>query len=212
LGVFYSVLKDNYKYSNKQLGTQQVSANLISFNKEMTLSLGGISMFYNETIKFYINNNSIAFNCLGNYILWDNYFALIKDVLNKIISTKLIKVFKRVGVRYINEYTNVELSNSMNFNFTFGFPELISSSYSFSSEFQYKNSRVVLNLNNNVPIIIDQKLTPTSTIDVDIIQEEINVTDAHELFNVIDNSHTLEKEVFIRLLKKDFLESLNPKY
>lgn len=212
LGVFYSVLKDDYKYTNKQLGTQQVSANLISFNKEMTLSLGGISMFYNDKVKFYINNNSIAFNCLSDYILWDNYFEQIKEVLNKIISTKLIKTFKRVGVRYINEYSNIDLSKSINFNFTFGFPEVISSSYSFTSEFNYKGSRVVLNLNNNVPAIIDNNITPTSTIDVDIIQEEINITDAHELFIVIDNSHTLEKEVFIRLLKKDFLGSLNPIY
>lgn len=212
LGVFFSALKDNYKYTNKPIGTQQISSNSVSFNKEFTLSLGGISLFYNDKIKFQINNNSIAFNCLGDYILWDNYFIEIKNVLTNIASTNVIKTFKRVGVRYISEYKDIDLRDSINFNFSFGFPEIVSNSYSFNSEFDLKEHKVVLNLNNNIPIVIDEKVTPTSVIDVDIIKMNLNVNNNQELFTIIDNAHSLEKEVFFKLIRDEFLASLNPKY
>lgn len=212
LGVFFSALKDNYKYTNKPIGTQQVSSNSINFNKEFTLSLGGISLFYNDKIKFQINNNSIAFNCLGDYILWDNYFNEIKNVLTKIASTNVVKAFKRVGVRYISEYKNIDLKDSINFNFSFGFPDVVSNSYSFNSEFDLDEHKVVLNLNNNVLIVIDEKVTPTSVIDIDIIKMNLNVNNHLELFKIIDDAHTLEKNVFFKLIREEFLESLNPKY
>lgn len=212
LGVFFGALKDDYKYANKPIGTQQITSNSISFNKEFTLSLGGISLFYNDKIKFQINNNSIAFNCLGDYILWDNYFVEIKKVLTKIASTKIVKTFKRVGVRYISEYKDIDLRDSINFNFSFGFPDVVSNSYSFTSEFDLKEHKVVLNLNNNVPLVINEKVTPTSVIDVDIIKMNLNVDDYKELFTIINKAHTLEKEVFFKLIREEFLVSLNPKY
>ncbi len=212
LGVIFSALQDEYKYTNRPLGTQQVSSNSISFNKEFTLSLGGISLFYNDKIKFQINNNSIAFNCLGDYILWDNYFVEIKNVLTRIASTKVVKTFKRVGVRYISEYENINLSESINFNFTFGFPDVVSTRYSFTSEFDLKEHKVVLNLNNNVLSVIENKEIPTSIIDVDIIKANLNLVNHLDLFNIIDDAHTIEKEVFFKLIRAEFLASLNPKY
>lgn len=212
LGVFFSALKEDYKYTNKPLGTQQISSNAVNFNKEFTLSLGGISLFYNDNIKFQINNNSIAFNCIGDYILWENYSVEIEKVLKIIISTDIIKSFKRVGVRYISEYKNIDLKDSINFNFTFGFPEVVSNSYSFSTEFDLNEYKVVLNLNNNIPIIVNENVTPTSVIDVDIIKMSLDIDNFDDLFKIIKDAHTLEKEVFFKLIREDFLSKLDPKY
>lgn len=212
LGVFFNVLKDDYKYTNRPLGTKQLSSNSINFNKEITLSLGGVSLFYNDKIKFQINNNSIAFNCIGDYILWENYSVEIEKVLKIIISTNIIKSFKRVGVRYISEYKKIDLKDSINFNFSFGFPDVVSNSYSFSSEFDLQNFKVVLNLNNNIPIVEEENITPTSVIDIDVIKMNLNINTFEHLYQIINEAHSLEKDVFFKLIREDFLAKLDPKY
>ncbi|WP_163444736.1 TIGR04255 family protein [Flavobacterium columnare] len=212
LGMFFSVLKNDYKYSNKPIGTKQLTSNSMNFDKEITLSLGGISLFYNDKIKFQINNNSIAFNCLEKYLLWDNYSNEIKKVLNLVSSTGTIKKIKRVGVRYISEYSQIDLKDNTNFSFTFGFPNVVSNNYSFSTEFDLKDFRVVLNLSNKIPIVINNVIVPTSVIDIDVVKNNLDINEFNNLFEIINLAHDLEKEVFFQILKEDFLVKLNPQY
>ncbi|MFN4199605.1 MAG: TIGR04255 family protein [Flavobacterium sp.] len=212
LGIFFNVLNQHYKYTNKPLGTQQLSANNFNFNKEITLSLGGVSLFYNDKIKFQISNNSIAFNCLAGYILWENYSKEIYAVLELMINTSVIKSFKRVGVRYISEYSNIDLRDVVKFSFSFGFPEVKSDAFSFNSEFDFKDYRVLLNLNNNVKVHQEDEIIPTSVIDIDIIKQDFIITNIKELWHVVENAHQNEKEIFFRLLKEEYLETLEPKY
>ena len=213
LGLFFGVLKEYYKYSNKSLGTKQLTSNSASFEKEITLSLGGVSLFYNDEIKFQINQNSIAFNCIDKYILWENYSKQIANVLQLMLNVNSIKSFSRVGVRYVSEYINSDLVDSTNFSFSFGMPEVASKSYSFRSEFDIEQFTVVLNLSNNIPVIIDSNLTPISIIDIDVISTNFDIGNSFEkLFNIINNAHNLEKEIFFKILKDSFLNSLNPKY
>lgn len=213
LGLFFRVLSGHYKYSNKSLGTKQLTSNSASFEKEITLSLGGVSMFYNDKIKFQINQNSIAFNCVGKYILWENYSKEIEKILKLMLTVNSIKSFKGVGVRYVSEYINTDLVDSTNFSFSFGMPEVNSNNYSFRSEFDINEFKIVLNLSNKIPLVIDGHFTPISLIDIDVINNNFDIgNDFVKLFDIINNAHDLEKEIFFKILKDSFLKILNPKY
>jgi uncharacterized protein (TIGR04255 family) len=218
IGIFYSALIEKYTFTNRPIEKQQVAQlrTLPEIPKEITLTLGSINLFYNENIKIQLQPQSIIFNCFDKYIGWDDYKKEIQFVLDKIISTKSIDTFIRVGVRYITQYQETDLRNCVKFQFTFGMPEIKSNSYSFRTEFVMDEFRIILNLNNNILSLkqrrdIDTTVTPISIIDIDVFQA-IPVSDQSDIFSYIEKTHLREKELFFNLLQEDFLNSLKPEY
>jgi uncharacterized protein (TIGR04255 family) len=110
------------------------------------------------------------------------------------------------------------LKSCTKFSFSFGFPDVQSISSAFRTEFEYKNAKVILNLNNKIPIVRQQatnrepEVIPTSIIDVDVIREPLEIEKIDDLAGIIDQVHEIEKEVFFSLLTDDFLKTLNPEY
>jgi uncharacterized protein (TIGR04255 family) len=110
------------------------------------------------------------------------------------------------------------LQDCTKFEFSFGFPEVQSISTAFHSEFEYKQTKVILNLNNKIPIVRQQainkepEVVPTSIIDVDVIKEPLEIEKIEDVLNVLHQVHENEKEVFFTLLTEDFLQTLNPEY
>jgi uncharacterized protein (TIGR04255 family) len=163
--------------------------------------------------------NAVIFGCLNNkYIGWDKYKVEIEKVLRTFAGTGHITKWIRVGIRYISEYLNRDLRECTKFDFTFGLPEARSSSTTFRSEFEYKGAKVILNLNNKMPLIRQQsadntaQIVQTSIIDLDVIKEPLAVVEIGDLMEVINTTHDLEKELFFNLLTEEFLTTLNPVY
>jgi uncharacterized protein (TIGR04255 family) len=126
-----------------------------------------------------------------------------------------MEVISRIGVRYISEYPNFNLTSCINFDFSFGRPDIRSDNYSFRTEFKDKDRRYILNLVNSLPVIQGTASTKfLSAIDIDVIKENISidVSKGIEIIDVINELHQSEKELFFSLLKDDFLKTLNPVY
>lgn len=215
IGIFYQAVKESFKYTNRPLGKQQFPiAAPSSLPQEITLSLGGLSLFHNDKIKVQLQPNSIIFNCLGDYIGWENYRTEIEGALATFNSVVDINDYTRIGIRYITEYPNYDLADCVKFSFTFGMPEIKSDTYSFRSEFKWEKYRVILNLNNKLLVITEHNKppTPTSIIDIDVIEEGTNEKDFKSLLARLDRIHLKEKEVFFNILNEKFLETLKPEY
>jgi uncharacterized protein (TIGR04255 family) len=185
----------------------------------ITFNIGSQPVFYNEHVSIRLAPNSVIFGCLNNkYIGWDSYNAEIKKVLKTFAGTGHITTWTRLGIRYVSEYLNKDLRECTKFDFTFGLPEVQSVSTAFRSEFEYKDAKVILNLNNKMPSIRQQpadnsaQIVQTSIIDLDVIKEPLTIVDFGELMQAINNVHDLEKELFFSLLTEEFLTTLNPVY
>lgn len=82
----------------------------------------------------------------------------------------------------------------------------------------YNGAKIILNLNNKVPFIKHQHSTnqveiiKTSMVDIDVISDELEITNLDDLLKAIEENHTKEKEIYFAMLKEDFLKSLNPEY
>ena len=219
IGLFYKSLDDSYTYTNRPIGKQQIPTLFPSnLPQELTLSFGNQSLFFNDKIKIQLQPNSIVFNCLNDYVGWDNYKIEIEKVLVQLASVNVIDSFSRIGVRYISEYQNINLKDCVKFSFTFGMPDIQSDTYSFHSEFMFSNLKVLLNLNHKLPVVKSKNSTTQlsivqlSVIDIDVIMENVNETDIEKFIKQIEVVHQKEKEVFFSLLKDDFLKTLNPVY
>lgn len=219
LGFIYKSLDDTYKYTNRPLGKQELSLPInLGVPKEFKLSIGGTSIFYNDYIKFEIQPGSIIFNCLDKYIKWENFEPEIEKVLLQLSSSEVIDSYSRIGLRYICEYPEMELADISKFSFSFGLPLIKSDIYSFRSEFFIDEYRVILNLNNRLPhvnplLTNNQRTSPKiSIIDIDVIKDNLSISNLNELLEIINSVHLKEKEVFFNVLDENFLLSLNPEY
>lgn len=213
VGLIYGKLSPNFKYTNRPLVENNLNPLNINIPKEILIA-SGVSLFYNDKIKIQVQPNSIVFNCLKEYILWDNYFKQIRNVMTVLYEIGITK-YTRIGLRYINEYPNMELKNFVNFNFQFGMPQVESDLYIFKSEFRLNPFKVILNLKNRV---LTQKINTdlvesTSYIDIDVILEKIEINKLEELFLRIDEAHTTEKNIFFhKLLKEEYLKKVKIDY
>ena len=217
LGIIFKSLDDSYNYTNRQIPKpQQLPNNIEEIPGQITLALAQQSLFYTDKIKISMHPNKIVFNCLENYIGWDTYFLEIKKTLEQISATNEIDFYTRASVRYISEYPDTDLKKCVKFNFTFGMPEVTSETYMFHSEFMKDNIRVILNLNNKVPMIQPTaklgSVVPISQVDIDVISDKLKTKSLDELMNEITKVHRIQKETFFTMLNVDFLKSLNPIY
>lgn len=215
IGILYQSMVPQYTYTNRPLGRQQFPLPVPpTISQEITLSLGGVNLFSNDKIKVQLIPNSIVFNCVGDYIGWIDFKAELEKILSIFIKSIKVDSFTRIGIRYITEYPNLDLVDCVKFNFTFGMAERKSEKYSFKTEFKLDDYRVILSLNNKLPVVKEANKSPDpiSIIDLDLIKEETFKSDLKTLMGKLDNMHSKEKEVFFNLLKEDFLKSLNPEY
>jgi len=220
LGMFFNALDETYIYTNRPLNIK-INERLTAVNfSDSGLMFNNSSLFFNDKIKIEIQKNSIIFNCLDEYISWINYAPEIKKALGQLLNAKVIDSFNGIGVRYISHYPNVDLKNCINFNFTFGMPNVISKSYSFKSEFDLSGDVAIINLHNKMPLFDNkfennQPVTiPVSIVDIDIIGKNVafRKDELDNFMEKISALHQKEKEIFFTLLKDDFLLTLNPIY
>lgn len=171
-------------------------------------------LFYNDNIKFHLTSKTITINCYSTYISWSSYLQELKEVIgliNRVIDGVRIK---RIGLRYVSEYVDVDLKDCLKFKFSFGFPEIASKHYSFNSEFPYKEGLIILTLRNMMPAKQANKTINLSHIDIDVIKKDLDVNFIYDntLISLLEEVHSYEKEVFFNLLKEDFLQTLKPEY
>lgn len=171
-------------------------------------------LFYNDKIKFQFSPQAININCLNSYISWREYLPQIKKILSLIVSIGEGIKINRLGLRYVSEYENKDLKESLKFNFTFGFPEISSNHYSFNTEFEYKKAIVILTIRNQMPSRISNEIKNLSHIDIDVIKKDldINFSDKNLIIQNLEQSHSYEKEIFFGIVKNDFLKTLKPEY
>ncbi len=206
-GYFYNNVLENGNYKSIELSDDNSSSE-DSNNKNI--------LFYNETIKFVFSEKSLIINCNDKYENWSSYFDEIKNVINFFNFEKDI-VINKIGLRYISEYPNMDLRDNIKFEFKFGFPNISSNSYSFNTEFNYKEALIILTLRNQIPFNVNTNKEETinlSIIDIDVIQENINlnIKEVENIYKKIETNHLYEKEIFFNILNENFLKSLNPQY
>ena len=150
IGTVYNRLDDTYKYTNQvpQGNDNQSTPTIGNFHQEIMFSILEHSFFYNDRITLQLARNSMIFNCLSDYIGWENYREEIKRVLQQIESANIINSFSRIGVRFISEYSGMDIVECTNFNYSLGGNQASNGSFQFRKELTDGQYRIILSLEN----------------------------------------------------------------
>jgi uncharacterized protein (TIGR04255 family) len=218
IGYLYGILGDlGFTYTNEP--TRLSKNNIIpTQTNELTVNLLPQYLFFNENVKIQLHQNgSIIFNCINNYIGWGTFFSFIKDVLTRLSDQKVFQGYSRVGIRFISEFPNIDLLDTLKFSFSLEGLQNPYKNGTFRVEWADYPHIIIVNLGlklliPNYMILDDVKVDFVSLIDIDVIHQNLNVQSAPELFALIESAHKKQKEVFFGLLKDEFLLTLKPEY
>lgn len=181
-------------------------------DKEESFKYAPDYLLKNDDFSLAFSTKSISFEHISEYKLWPNYFQFIKQCLTKIFNLDIIEKIERCGVRYgsiLEEKFNtadilIDLPNLKINN-------LQSNFIGFQAEYTTSKNKLYLQISPNVKLVKSNITRKGLYIDIDASFNG-SLTPSEEVFKIIDNLHKEQKELFFGLLKKDFIETLNPKY
>ena len=127
---------------------------------------------------------------------------------------EIIEQYTRIGIRYISEFTDTDILENIEFSYSLPTLEENIQHGNFQLQLMQKPYRIILNLASKIPYK-EQNDTQNrfkSVIDIDVIQDNLGDKTLGEALQSLNAIHRKEKEVFFKLLKPTFLESLQPEY
>ena len=179
---------------------------------------GGIGFFVKDNVRIQFIRNVIAFNCIeGKYLGWNDYYKIIKDVIQLFSSKGFIKSFNRVAIRYISEFESTDILDKIKGRF-----DLEETSVGLSLQNSVVrlakedgNIKIFVTLTNGVKKISQVEghdIETTSFFDVNVFENLAPNSDFSSLEKSLENVHLKQKESFFETINEDFKKSLRPEY
>lgn len=166
----------------------------------------------NNDFSISFGTRSISFENVSEYKYWDNYFSFIKDSLKKVFDLKFIEGIERCGVRYGSMLDGHKTPDNILIDLPkLQINELNSKFCGFQSIYNTDNSKLYLQISTNLKLVKDGVTKTGLYIDIDASNAS-PLKPNEDVFITIDNLHKDQKQLFFGLLKKEYLETLNPKY
>lgn len=163
--------------------------------------------FYSDGItKVLIDGSTISFNCVNGYPGWNNYRNLILGVLDR---WKEFVSYKSLMIRYISIFANESIQTFLDGKIYLKELDIFNgSTFSFNCKAsgQGYNADVVVRLTEKAKT--STGLASVSDVMVSTILDD-NIS-FQEVRHNLDYIHFAEKDVFFKLLKREYVESLNP--
>lgn len=209
-GVVYNKLKDSYK-SAEQLPILQIPE--VVRNNDPNLLYTPHYKLIKEHYAFQVGPKVISLAITEQkYTTWESYYDEIQSVFEKIKEIDFIDNVLRVGLRYINFFADDILEN-INISVKIIEHEIAGEEIFVRTILPRDEYKVILQAGNQLKFEENNLVIGrASVIDIDTFIEGENIKFFEEMNSILEKGHSIEKEIFFGLLKKDFLKSLNPEY
>jgi len=206
-GVLYEKFKDDYK-SYEKLPILQLPEEIRS--SDPNLIFQPHYKLIKDGFVIQIGPKILSVGCFGEYVGWDFYFKEVKAVFLKAKKTSIFREINRAGIRYIN-FFDLNIFKNVKLDINIGKSWIGEEPTLFKTVMKSERLIKTLQIANNVSLQRGTKILTGSVIDID------SATDGqHDIYDnlneILEKAHLEEKKLFFKLLKEDFLASLNPEF
>lgn len=151
---------------------------------------------------------AIVCKCVGesSYQGWDNYIAEINKILQEFDSLGIVSDFSRVGVRFVNLFTNPDILSRINISISAPNSDLMTDERMMG--FVYKNEDMSTRINFATKAKLsfaEGESMEGAVLDVDSYIEKESIT-FEQASSLIEDGHRLTEDAFVSILKEDFME------
>lgn len=212
LGRFYSVFSKNFpkitEYDNVVPRKVRQTHPDFAFHPYYVLR--------NDKYSLSIGKNIIAFENIGKYQLWDNYFPVIKENLELLKNADIVSGLSRVGTRYVSFFEGTDsIERALNFDYTINYNDYKQENQLIRTQFYKDNIKQFVQIFNNASI--EKTGVPTQNglyIDIDAyVTDDLPDNINNSLYALIDTLHSEQKSLLFKgLMKEAFIETLDITY
>lgn len=175
---------------------------------------GGKHFFANDIFRIYVCSSLISINIVSKYTGWDVLNRFVKDSLQGLynVETPILK-FQQVRIKYVSRFPQVSIfdvwdGNPIQLNHI---PTFLGRQFSFNFSIFSDEKKLM----GNARVRIDDQLPLPegkgvySRIDVGL--EAVKGDGSWDvIYEQLQMLHNNEKEIFFRLLSREFVEKMNP--
>ena len=209
-GVLYDRLKSSYP-SFEQLPILQLPEAVRDMDPNLMFQphyrLRG------ENVLVQIGPRLVSVNVLEPYIGWSDFKSKILDVLNSVSGLDLVDTISRFGLRYTNVFSEPILEK-IKIEIVINDERIVNRETSMRTVFdEGEGFKTILQIAGEVNVTPTDKAQFTgSLVDVDVSMSDENIEVFQNMDTLLEKAHKIEKSRFFGLLKKEFLETLEPSY
>jgi len=209
-GILYAKVKQKFTTTNA-LPILQIPEAIRSQDPNLTYQPHYMLSHGNLNLK--IGPKVIGFSCIAPYVGWEHYFSFVTEVIEATRDTGVIERPERLGLRYIN-YFPMPVLDVIDLGIQFGAMQVSQEPTYLRTEFKHDDFDKIVSITNNMSITLPGKTELGSLLDIDCVHTFAQ--DAGSFYNmhdrIINQGHEIEKQTFFKMLKPDFLATLDPKY
>ncbi len=205
-GIVFNQFKDEFQ-NVEQLPILQLPAAIR--NQDPNLKFSPHYKIKKDNFIIQIGPNVFSLTNIKEYCGWKVFSEKIFNTYNKVSELNLIKKQFRTALRYINILPDINIFENSNLGIKLNDRSLGANQINFTAEIPYEYGASNLKLINFAEVIFENQAVKGAIVDIDthVQQEKFdNFQDA------VKCAHTAEKELFFKLLKQEFLNTLNPVY
>jgi uncharacterized protein (TIGR04255 family) len=208
-GLLYAAFKDEGELLNN---IYPVSIQ-ISGQPEVRLPRSESLDFVKDQVKFSFSPGRVHFNTIVDYPGWAAYFPVIKSVLDRLTDLKLLTGVTQIGLRYISDHKMKSIAEVS--SVVVVFPHVEDSIRQQSHRFELLANEDLVTVLLTDTLVPDKKgeLLKQAVVDIDVIHQFTTPsTELSECLDAIEKLHLKEKEFFVKIMAKDYLESLEAEF
>lgn len=167
--------------------------------------------FYsNGVVKVFVVEEQMVINCLNEYPGWDNVLKSFVYNLIEFFHQTCVR-FTKVGVQYISVLKEESLIDNLDGEIRFNnFKVFNGATYKFSCSASDNNHSAIVNVQLTEKAKYDGKLA--SIVDIKVLSNHADIanTATKVVCELVEYCHSIEKDVFYRLLSDEYVDSHNP--
>jgi uncharacterized protein (TIGR04255 family) len=153
---------------------------------------------------------TISVGMRGEYPGWAVHSSRIKAILLHFYQAGVVGKISRFGLRYIS-FFGFDIFPNLLLKITVDSDSLEGEETFFKTVLSARDCKSLLQIRKGVALTTKPD-TKGSVVDIDSFETNIEGDFVSRLDNFLENAHRSEKELFFRLLKPEFLKTLNPVY
>lgn len=206
-GIVYQGLKKDFSEA-KPLPILNIPAEFRSADKNLTFQPH--YRLQNATSVVLVGPRVISIGMRGEYPGWTVLSKRIKETLNQFNETGIATKVLRLGLRYISFFA-FDIYPNLLLKISVEDASLNGEETFFKTVLNGNGCKSLLQISKGVAL----RSKPSergSVIDIDSFTTTSEGEFSNQLELFLENAHLSEKELFFRLLKPDFLKTLNPAY
>lgn len=170
----------------------------------------------NDKFRVYVCSNLISINIVSRYPGWNVLNRFIKDALQGLYNLeKPVVYFMQVRIKYVSKFPNISIfevwdGDPIKLN---QIPPFFGREFSFKFSIFSREKQLVadadVKLNDQLPLGDGKSVYSRIYVALQAVKGDGNWSTVYEQLQLL---HENEKEVFFRLLSKEFVDKLNPEW